>query len=248
MRSVCLGCASLLILLCLASSAQAATCGASKPAGEEPTLGALTLKANESEPNVNAGRKTGERRMIFVFEVSECLLGSNEEIHAKVLSTDLDPDIFGTARIETEKSLLFVIIPVSTEKFDAGKHTAIVNVGGPTVLPWVSKVTLQRSENRWWIPGLICLVAALLALAALIVRAYFEAKNGADPIFHVGYVFSALFGAVVGAALVYKSTYIEPEIWESDFGHCVLLFFAAAAAAGGASVLTAVNKVWTKPT
>lgn len=236
------------MLLCLASSAQAATCGASKTAGAKPTVGTLTLKANESEPNVNAGRKTGERRMLFVFDVSECLLGPNEEIHAKVLSTDLDPDIFSAAVIETEKSLLFVTIPVLTEKFDPGKHTAIVNVGGPNVLPWVSKVTLQRSENRWWIPGLICLIAALLALAALITRAYFEAKNGADPVFHVGYVFSALFGAVVGAALVYKSTYLEPEIWESDSGHCVLLFFAAAAAAGGASVLTAVNKVWTKPT
>jgi hypothetical protein len=52
--------------------------------------------------------------------------------------------------------------------------------------------------------------------------------------------------ALLGAALVYKSTYLEPEIWESDPGQCALLFFAAAAAAGGASTLTAVNKVWTK--
>lgn len=248
MRSVCFGCACLTMFLCIASSAGATTCGGSKRPGGKPTAGTLTLKANESEPNVNAGRKTGERRMLFVFDVSECVLGPKEELHAKVLSTDLNPDIFGAPVIEAEKNLLFVQIPVAVEKFDTGKHTAVVNVGGLNVLPFVSKVTLQRSESRWWIPALICLIAALMALAALIARAYFEARNGVDPVFHVGYVFSALFGGIVGAALVYKSTYLEPEIWESDFGHCVLLFFAAAAAAGGASVLTAVNKVWSKPT
>jgi hypothetical protein len=248
MRGVCLGFASLVVLLCFASSAEAATCGATKSSAKEPIFGTLTLKANESEPNVNAGRKTGERRMLFVFEVSECNLRPSEDIHARVLSSDLDPDTFGAPEIEADKSLLLVTIPVVTEKFDPGKHSAIATVGGSNIFPSVTKVSLQRSENRWLIPAGICLFAALLALAALVARAYFEAKDPDDPDFHVGYLFSALFGAVVGAALVYKSTYLEPEIWESDFGHCALLFFAAAAAAGGTSVLTAVNKVWTKAT
>lgn len=248
LRGVCIGCIASIFLLFLASSATAAPCGAKTGSANEPTYGTLTLKGEESEPNINTGRKTGERQMLFVFGVSECTLPPGEEIRAKVRSTDLNvATTFGRAEPELEKSLLFVQIPVHPGQFEPGKHTAIVTIEGPNINPSVSKATLQRSENRWWIPALICLLAALLALAALIARAYLESKNGANPIFHIGYVFTALFGAIVGAALVYKSTYLEPEIWESDFGHCALLFFAAAAAAGGASVLTAVNKVWSKP-
>jgi hypothetical protein len=232
----------------LASSAGAATCGAPKASGEGPSLATLTLKADQSEPNVNAGRKTGERQMVFVFDVSECDLPAGEEIRARVRSSDLNTGaIFGKPESELDKSLLFVQIPVQPDQFEPGKHSAIVTVGGPNVSPSVSKVTLQRSENRWWIPAGICLLAALLALAVLVVRAYFEAKEAEKkPTFHPGYLVPAFFGALFGAALVYKSTYLEPEIWESDFGHEALLFFAAAAAAGGASTLALVNKVWAK--
>jgi hypothetical protein len=185
--------------------------------------------------------------MVFVFDVSECSLPAGEEIHAKVRSSDLDTaKIFGAPESEIEKSLLFVQIPVHPDQFEPGKHSAIVTVGGPNISPSVSKVTLQRSENRWWIPAAISFLAALVALCFLVTRAYFEAKNGGAPVFHLGYLVLAFFGAVIGAALVYKSTYLEPEIWESDFGHEALLFFAAAAAAGGASTLAMVNKVWSK--
>ena len=185
--------------------------------------------------------------MVFVFDVSECNLPSDEEIRAKIRSPDLDTTtVFGMPESELDKSLLFVQIPVHPGEFESGKHSAIVTVDGPNISPSVSKVTLQRSENRWWIPALISLIAAVLALMALLARVYFEEKDTKKPTFHPGYLVPAALAALVGAALIYKSTYLEPEIWESDVGHAALLFFSAAAAAGGASTVGMVNKVWAK--
>jgi hypothetical protein len=247
MRGVFLGFVALIFLMCLTSAAVAAPCGKPKASGEEPTYGTLTLKAEESEPNINTGRKTGERQMLFLFGVSECTLPADEEIQTRVRSQEINvATTFGQAETELNKSLLFVQIPVHPGEFEPGKHTAIVAVAGKNITPSVSKVTLQRSENRWWVPMLICLVAALIALAVLVFRARVEAKDTQSPEFHLGWLVLAFILALVGAALVYKSTYLEPEIWEPDFGHSALLFGAAAVAAGGASTLAVVNKVWTK--
>src|ERR1044072_10059153 len=124
MRSACLGCVALVSLLCLSSSAMAAPCGTPKSPGEEPTFGTLTLKADQSEPNVNAGRTTSERQMVFVFDVSECRLPDGDEVGAKVRSSDLDAGAtFGPPEVEAEKSRVVVPIPVKPDQIDPGQHT-----------------------------------------------------------------------------------------------------------------------------
>src|ERR1044072_9606018 len=112
MRSACLGCVALVSLLCLSSSAMAAPCGTPKSPGEEPTFGTLTLKADQSEPNVNAGRTTSERQMVFVFDVSECRLPDGEEVGAKVRLWDLDAGArFGPPEGGAGKSLAVAQVP-----------------------------------------------------------------------------------------------------------------------------------------
>jgi len=244
MRSIGLSCTVLAMLLFFVTSAEAATCGAPRAAGEEPAFGALTLKGEQSEPNVNAGRKTNERQMVFVFGVSECSLAANEEIHAKVRSSDLDTaTTFGTPEIEGEKSLLLVQIPVQPGKFDPGKHSAIVTVNGPDINPSVSKVTLQRSENRWWIPVGISVLAALIAFLVAIARAKANAEEGTE--FKPLWLALAGVAALAAAAVVCKTTYFEPEVWESGVGPEFFLFVGAATAAAGAATALA-GKVWAK--
>lgn len=242
MRNVGLSCSVLVVLMCFVTSAEAAPCGAPKAAGEEPAFGALTLNGEESEPNVNAGRKVNERRMVFVFGVSECSLAAGEEIHAKVRSSDLDTETtFGTPEIEAEKSLLLIQIPVKPGEFDPGKHSAIVTVNGPDINPSVSKVTLQRSENRWWIPVGICVLAALLASLVAIARAKANEETGAE--FKPLWLVLACVAALAAAAVVCKTTYFEPEVWESGAGPELFLFIGAATAAGGAAT-TLAGKIW----
>jgi hypothetical protein len=244
MRSVCVGLVALVVLV-FSSSAQAAPCGAPGAAGEEPTLGSLKLRAEESEPNVNAGRSVDERRMVFVFDVEDCTLSANEDIDAKVRSSDLDRAVFEEAEIEPERTVLFVDIPVKPDEFDSGKHSAIVTVSGPNLNPSVSKVTLQRSENRWYIPVGICLVAALLAFAALALRARAEADEEEKTEFHLLWLVATLAAALGAAGVVCKTTYFEPEVWAADFVSGALLFIGAITAAAGATTVV-VRKAWSK--
>lgn len=245
MRSVCLGLVALMVLV-FSSSAQAIPCGAPKAAGEEPTFGSLKLKAEASEPNVNAGRSVDERRMVFVFDVENCTLSAGEEIDAKVRSSNLDPAVFGTPDPDPERSVLIVDIPVKPDEFDPGKHSAIVTVSGPNLNPSVSKATLQRSENRWYIPVGICLVAALIAFGVLTLRAHVEATEEEKTKFRRAWPVITLAAAFAAAGVVCQTTYFEPEIWEGDFVAKALLFIGAITAAAGATTAL-IGKAWVKP-
>jgi hypothetical protein len=237
-----LACTAVLLgLLFLAPISQAATCGSPEAEGAEPSVAALTLKPGESTTEINSGRKTSERQLIFVFSVSECRLESAAGIHAKVRSSDVGPSAFGPEEIELDGSVLVVQIPVIPGNFDPGKHSAVVTVAGPTIATSISTVNLQRTENRWYIPALICVVAALIGLVWIAYTASLDVVG--DLKVRAKYIPLALVAAIAGAYLIYKTNYLDAELWELDPGSIASLFVAALIAATGASTVGALAKV-----
>jgi hypothetical protein len=245
MRLVSVFSMALMSLLFIAPGALAAPCGVQGDGSE--LNGALTLKAGESDIEVNAERKTSERRLIFVFDVENCSLPAGAEISAKVRSSDVPPAAFGEPIVEPERTVLTVQVPVKPAEFEPGKYSAVVSVGGPVASTSVSKVVLQRSENRWWIPLLIAVIGGIVGVIWAMYTAWLAVSSEAGKEkLKTRYLPLAVFGGVVGALLIYKATYLDSEVWETEFSTGATLFLGAATAAAGASTVAAFTKVFGK--
>jgi hypothetical protein len=241
---MCLLLVGLVGVTSLPATAGAVTCGARGSGAAKAATGALTLKAGDSTVAIDAGRKTSERRLIFIFDVSKCTLAPRDAIKVKVRSSDVDRSAFGTPEVDPKGAVLLVEVPVRPKRFDPGKHSAVVTVVGPHIVTSISKVSLQRTEDRWYIPLLICLIAAVLGLAWAFYTVWAgETTANAKQRLKVRYLPVAVVGALAASWLIYKATYLDAEIWELEVATAATLFVAALTAAAGGSTVGAVTKV-----
>lgn len=216
--------------LWLAPAAGAAECG-STSSGGEPLEGSMLLKSEPSTTSLEFGRGSGVKRMIFVFEVSGCTLKSVVGITAKAHASEGE-EAFSAPALEVDDSQLTVELPVDPHRFGAGKHAAAVTVNGPTIIGATTKVSFQRTEGALW-PTLIALVCALAGIgAALVVKVLAaEQKVKVKPI----RILIAVVLGLVAAGAVWKTAYVDAEIWQATLSAVLALIIGAASSAFGAA-------------
>jgi hypothetical protein len=218
-------------LLWLAPSAGAAPCGSDSGGGGEPLEGSLLFKAEPSTIGLDFGRSSDPKRMIFVFEVSNCRLTSTEGITAKAHASEGE-EAFGEPEIEADDAELTVEVPVDPDEFGAGKHTAAVTVNGPAIVGATTKVSYQRTEGWFW-PTLVAFLCALAGVvAAVIVKVVAaEQKVNVKP---VRFLVAIVLG-LIAAGAVWKTSYVDAEIWQATLSAILALIIGTASAAFGAA-------------
>jgi hypothetical protein len=225
-------------LLLMSPVAGAAPCGSQTGAESEPLEGALLFKSEPSTTALDFGASSSQKRMIFVFEVSNCRLVSAEGITAKVHASEGE-EAFGEPEIEADDSQLTVEVPVDPEKFDAGKHTAAITVNGATITGATTKVNFQSTED-WPLPTILWIICALLAIgAAVMVKVVApDEKVKVKPLRLVTAIGLGLFAS--GA--VWKAGYVDAEIWQPSLSTLLALVVGTVTAAFGAASGALVGK------
>jgi hypothetical protein len=224
------------VLLWLAPTAAGAECGSTPAGATEPLEGSMLLKSEPSTTSLEFGRSAGTKRMIFVFEISNCTLNSAGGLTAKVHASEGE-EAFGEPEFEVEDSQVTVEVPVDPDGFGAGKHTAAVTVNGPTIIGATTKVAFQRTEGAFW-PTFIAITCALAGIGAAILIKIIpgEPKLRVKP---KRFVF-AVAGGLFAAGAVWKTAYVDAEIWQATLTAVLGLIIgtttAAFGAAGGALV------------
>lgn len=219
---------ALLGFLVIAPTAPAATCG-DAPDGE-PLEGALELREERSDLNIDFEKGSGEKQILMIFDVRNCSLARDEAIVVRPRSSDLSHAVFGEASVEADRQVLEVEVPVSADEFSPGKYEASVRVGAQAVAPTVQGVTIQRSEG-WILPSLIAFFCGLIGfIAAIWVTRPSGSQNA-----KAARIGGAVFAVLVAVAAIWVASYVEPEVWEPDAASIVALLLGALPAAFGAA-------------
>jgi uncharacterized membrane protein HdeD (DUF308 family) len=132
-----------------------------------------------------------------------------------------------------------VELPVHGGEFNPGKHSASISIHGPTIVPWISKVSVQRTEGILW-PAVLGIVALLIAFLAGLFAAKASSKASANPtLFRLAGAFVA--AAIAGGA-VWISGYLKVEVWTGDVNSWLTLVAGILAAAFGAATGSLLKK------
>lgn len=239
-RSVLVCGCTLLCLLFATPAAEAAECG-SRPEGQtEPLVGMLLLRPELTNSELDFSRDTGEKRLIFVFGVSGCSLESSNGLVARPHSSEMEVSkVFGEATFEAEGSQLIVELPVHGGEFSPGKHSASISIHGATVVPWISKASVQRTEGIFW-PATVGIVALVVAFLAGLFAAKASSNQAANrTLFRLAGAFVA--AAIAGGA-VWISGYLKVEVWTGDVNSWITLGAGILAAGFGATVGSILKK------
>jgi len=223
-------------LLWLSSVANAADCGTAAEGGkDEPVVGTLLLKPEDSVTELSFKRDTEPRRLIFEFDVTECKLPTDADLEAKVRSADMSvSSVFGKPVIEPEGSSLAVEVPVDPNGFDAGKHSASVTIRGATVTPTTAKVSLQRSSSAVG-PTIVTILCVLAGFFGALAKCR-PTGNGQEKLKVAFFIGAALFAAVVAAGVVWWTSYLKVDTWKWELETVIALVVGAAPAAYGAAI------------
>lgn len=227
-----------LALACSAQVALAAPCGSTQAGESEPLSGALLLDES-SDLNLDFEKGTGEKRLLMIFEVNGCRLSSAEGITAKPNGGDLPKATFDPATIESDGKFLEVEIPIEAGEFNPGKYTGTVRVSGPTIVPVIQNMALQRSEGPF-LPTVIAFVFAIIGLAAAAFMAKYN-KGDKEKVKKGRYAI-AIVTVAIAVAAVWKGTYADAEIWKPDAVSILVLVLAVAPAAFGAAATALAGK------
>jgi hypothetical protein len=234
---VCLG--VMLVALGCASTATAAECGEAPSAGGEPLLAALDLDGGKSDTEYT----DGDKRLVLRFAVSGCTLSSSEGIEAEADSSELDPEVFGEVVKKPQRSLLVIRVPVDQAAFEPGRHKAWVMVGGSAVTATTIPISVQKPEGLRW-PLVIGLIAWILGCVAAVVAAVLKIDN---PQIRWGLMIFAVGPAAAAAAVVWKTSYLDVDVWKLDFENGALLAIGVfSAALGGAAGALVSEKIVVK--
>lgn len=213
-----------------APNAGAAVCGTAPGDGEEPLEAALELREKNSDFSIDFERGKGEKRILLVFDVSNCTIDPDEVVMAWPSSSDLPTSTFGDALVKSDRKLVEVKVPVFADEFGPGKYVASVTVGGRNVTPTVQGVSIQRSEG-WILPTGIAFVCALVGYGLALGARKFS--SGACP--KGGWLFAGVIAVAAAVGAVWQTGYVETEVWQPDVKPIAALLFGSLSAAFGAA-------------
>lgn len=233
-RSVWVGVLGVLLavgVLFLAPVAQAAKCGSAGADGE-PLAGSLLLKTEESTTSLDFGASSDVEDLILFFDVSGCTVSSDEGIVVKPHVSKIE-DAFGEPEIDALGTKLVVEIPVDGDKVDPGKHSAAITVGGPAINTNVLKAPVQRKAEPL-VPTLIALLCAVIGVGVGIFVT--QAKADKPVKFKFIGIATAVVLGFIAAGAVWKTGYVDAELWKIELKTVLALIIGALPAAFGAAV------------
>lgn len=219
------------------TTASAEVCGTVPEGTNEPLEGTLELEEKRSDLNVDFEQGGGEKRVLLIFDVSNCTVGPDEAVQVKARSADLPSATFGETDSETDRRVVEVEVPVYADAFDPGKYEASVRVSGTNLAPSVQGVVVQRSES-WFLPTVIALFFMAAGFVGAVLARRFD--SGGWP---SGKRFLlAAVPVLVAAGAVWKTGYLDAEVWVADAGSIVTLIIGVTPAAFGAALGSFVTK------
>jgi hypothetical protein len=234
-------------------------CGEPPPGGggsARPVKATLSLDGETKDPilvtDAPFGRKTDVKKMTLVYNVTGCEMGETEPLPQTPLriyppkSGDIVPDnalvLDGDPAIEGSRYI--VRLKVSSETFNPGSYSGLVEIKAGWLNAVRTPVSISRSENRRRVPlGW----GALGGLAGFLLFALMRKLKKNDLLVGRGLLI-AVFGVSVTAGMVaaYTTSYINQDVWVSSENWWAALVAGFTGATSGVMV-GLLSAVWKEP-
>lgn len=202
------------VLAAFPAPASAAVCGTTEADSGDTIRGTLALDEEDAVTDRVFHRDTGHKTLSLIFKVGGCVLAADApqptlDVIPRKGSEELPANAVSLKRVTPDGSTLDVLIDVDSGRFDPGSYGALVVLRAPEVATTRTPIAVSRSDNRWLIPALIGIVAALAGLALFTLG---QVARKATLASRRLLALVAGIAAVAGAVVVVVN-YTNQEVW-----------------------------------
>jgi hypothetical protein len=211
---------------------------------------ALDGQSEELVSDASFERSTGTELLTLVYNVSGCeLTGSEagprlrmyppadgERIAPGVIALDGDPSI--------ETSRYIVHLKASSGAFNPGTYAGFVEIKAAWLNPVRTPISLSRSENNAMVPVGWGAAGGLAGFLLFAILRWFHSADLLVSRLQLGV--AGVLAVVVGAAITYKTHYLNQDVWTSSANGTAAFVVGLTASTSG--VMTALlAAVWREP-
>jgi hypothetical protein len=228
-------------------------CGTRDANSGQTVKGTLTLDDRAAVTEVAFKRHTGHKTLALTFNVAACELAGTESAPTMTINPrkgvdDLPAGAVKLKSVTPDGSSLDVLLDVNSDGFDPGSYGGFVVLRAPYMATTRTPVAVSRSDQRFFVPVIIGLVAATAAFVFWTITrwiAWLRTTDRQSPRWGaIGVVFGV---AVIGGAIAAFTTWINQDVWTFGDNGWVTATTAFAAATSGALAGLLAN-LWPEPT
>jgi hypothetical protein len=199
-----------------AKPSAAATCGEVDPATNKTAKAVLALDEEKAVTPAHFGRKTGRRTLSLIFTVTGCELPNPLE-PAPTLGMlpvknvdELPAEAISLRETYSEDSTFYFILSVESSKFDPGLYGSLISARAPYLSVNATPVSVSRSEDREWIPGLLGAAAGIVGFLWFLIL-----KLAARTKLAISWYWLIPIGvaATIAGALAGTTSYFDQDVW-----------------------------------
>jgi hypothetical protein len=230
-----------------APAATAPTCGQVDAKTKTIARGTPTLNEQNAVTDQTFKRDTGHKTIFLSFNLAGCELATDArppavEINPRKGTDELPTDAIKLKGATPDGTTLDVKLDVDSAKFDAGSYGGLIVLRAPYMTTSRTPVAVSRSDNRFYLPALLGVIAAIGGLALFnFARKIGGAKLKVGRLALLGVV---AIGAVAGAVAVLVN-YYNQDVWTmgDNWWSAIVTGFTGATTGVMAGLL---GDIWTK--